>query len=355
MIHTVFKIFLIVLVTILLITSMLFGGWTILTIVTFPYLFIYISAATNIDKSTTLRISINRPELVHDLLFVIWPFLQLFLIFGCIVSIVWFDHLTTIEAFTLSISGGFVLGTIGLTVSHQLLHRGKRVDSFLADFLLGMFLSSHLRTEHLLIHHESAGTSNDPTTAKYDEGFYSFFVRVLLEKVLLSWSIEKKRLKMLSLSEFSFKNPFWRYLSFPALFLSLSYVLGDWLGFLIFLSQALTAILIIEINSYIGHYGLSRKELDLGVFEPIKTHHSWIPNDQISSFLLGDTKKIANHHVKLETLSLYKDSSKKHVYWHLPYNYILMALLCLIPPVWRKVMNPIVDRWRLIFYPEINY
>ena len=37
----------------------------------------------------------------------------------------------------------------------------------------------------------------------------------------------------------------------------------------------------------------------------------------------------------------------------LPYGYPLMIAMCLIPMLWRKVMNPRVENWKKHFYPEM--
>jgi len=38
----------------------------------------------------------------------------------------------------------------------------------------------------------------------------------------------------------------------------------------------------------------------------------------------------------------------------LPYGYPLMTMAAMVPPVWRRVMNPRVRRWRQMYYPEIT-
>ena len=37
----------------------------------------------------------------------------------------------------------------------------------------------------------------------------------------------------------------------------------------------------------------------------------------------------------------------------LPYSYPVMTIVAMIPPLWRKVMNPRVRAWRAAHYPEI--
>jgi alkane 1-monooxygenase len=31
-----------------------------------------------------------------------------------------------------------------------------------------------------------------------------------------------------------------------------------------------------------------------------------------------------------------------------------MTLMAMVPPLWRRVMNPRVRKWRAMFYPEIT-
>jgi alkane 1-monooxygenase len=38
----------------------------------------------------------------------------------------------------------------------------------------------------------------------------------------------------------------------------------------------------------------------------------------------------------------------------LPFGYPMTTLIALIPPLWRRVMNPRVRKWRAMFYPEIT-
>ena len=37
-----------------------------------------------------------------------------------------------------------------------------------------------------------------------------------------------------------------------------------------------------------------------------------------------------------------------------PYGYPVMTIMALVPPLWRRRMNPRVRAWRKRFYPEIE-
>ena len=62
---------------------------------------------------------------------------------------------------------------------HLLSHQKNFKEKLLADSLLGMAIYGHFRTEHILVHHRYVGTKYDAVTARFDESFYKFFLRVL--------------------------------------------------------------------------------------------------------------------------------------------------------------------------------
>ncbi|HAR54134.1 MAG TPA: alkane 1-monooxygenase, partial [Roseovarius nubinhibens] len=38
----------------------------------------------------------------------------------------------------------------------------------------------------------------------------------------------------------------------------------------------------------------------------------------------------------------------------LPHGYPMMTMVAMVPPLWRRSMNPRVRRWRQMYYPEIS-
>ena len=38
----------------------------------------------------------------------------------------------------------------------------------------------------------------------------------------------------------------------------------------------------------------------------------------------------------------------------LPYGYPIMTMAAMIPPLWRRIMNPRIRKWRDMYYPEIT-
>ena len=149
-------------------------------------------------------------------------------------------------------------------------------------------------------------------------------------------------------------NPFWRYLSLDLCWLFLALIVGGWTGVLLFVFQAFVAIWQLELVNYVEHYGLTRKHLGAGKYEPSKPHHSWNAAQLASNRLLINLQRHSDHHTnpqrRFPLLQTYSADEAPQ----LPYGYPVMTTMALIPPLWRRKMNPRVRQWRERFYPEIS-
>ena len=214
-------------------------------------------------------------------------------------------------------------------------------------------LYGHFRTEHLLVHHRYVGTPRDAVTARYNEGFHRFFFRVLPECLTSAFAAERDMLARKGLPWHHRSNPFWRYWALQALFMALALWIGGWGGLLLFCWQALVAVWQLEIVNYVEHYGLTRKHLGEGRYEHVLPRHSWNSSHQASNWLLINLQRHSDHHYKpkrrFPLLQTYTEEEAPQ----LPYGYPVMTFLAMIPPLWRRRMNPRVRAWRRQFYPEI--
>ena len=102
------------------------------------------------------------------------------------------------------------------------------------------------------------------------------------------------------------------------------------------------------------HYGLTRKHLGEGKYEHVRPHHSWNAAHKASNWLLINLQRHSDHHYRPDRrfplLQNYTPSDAPQ----LPYGYPVMTVAAMIPPLWRRVMNPRVRRWRQMYYPEIT-
>jgi len=263
-------------------------------------------------------------------------------------------HLAPLETIVLFFGVGVVTGTVGINYSHELMHRRDRGERFLGDVLLAMVLYSHFRSEHLMVHHRHVGTPRDPVTARYNEGFHRFFPRVLRQCWHSAFRAEADKLARKGHAWTDPRNPFWRYWALQGGMLLLAVLIGGWAGLGLFLWQALVAIWQLELVNYIEHYGLTRKHLGNGRYEHVRPRHSWNAAHRASNWLLINLQRHSDHHYKPDRrfplLQTYGAGDAPQ----LPHGYPIMTMAAMVPPFWRRIMNPRVRRWRQMYYPEIT-
>lgn len=263
-------------------------------------------------------------------------------------------HLSALETIVLFFGVGVITGTVGITYSHELMHQKDRGERFMGDALLAMVLYSHFRSEHLLVHHRYVGTPRDPVTARYNEGFHRFFPRVLCASFVSAFKAEKAMLARRGKPWHDLKNPFFKYWALQGFMLLLAVLIGGWVGLGLFVWQAFVAVWQLELVNYVEHYGLTRKHLGNGKYEHVKPQHSWNAAHKASNWLLINLQRHSDHHYKPDRrfplLQNYTEAETPQ----LPYGYPVMTMAAMVPPLWRRVMNPRVRRWRQMYYPEIT-
>ena len=329
------------------------GGWGFL-LVFFAVWYLF----SALDMFTGLNLENADPDTEDDDLFwyrlitVIWAPLQFVTLFG----LLWYSagsELTGWEKIGLFFSMGIISGTIGINYSHELMHQSDRRERMLADTLLAMALYSHFRSEHLLVHHRYVGTPRDAVTARYGEGFYRFFIRVLGECWTSAFTAERAKLAKKDLPWYDASNPFFLYWGLQGAMLILAFALAGWAGVGLFIWQALIAVWHLELVNYVEHYGLTRKHLGEGKYEHVKPHHSWNAAHRATNWLLINLQRHSDHHYKPNRRYPLLQNYSAGEAPQLPYGYGIMTFAAMVPRLWRARMNPRVRKWREMYYPEI--
>ena len=162
------------------------GGWTLLLapLVTW-YLFTILDGIFGLNEENADPQTPDEDLAWYRALTSVWVPLQFVMIYGLIWYVTRADHLSGIGKFGVFFGVGVLSGTIGINYSHELMHQKNKLERWLGDILLAMVLYSHFRSEHLLVHHRYVGTPRDPVTARYNEGFFRFYPRVLKQ----SWHL----------------------------------------------------------------------------------------------------------------------------------------------------------------------
>ncbi|MBS4010780.1 MAG: alkane 1-monooxygenase [Roseovarius sp.] len=333
------------------------GGWTVLLLpVTTWYFFSILDAFLGLYTENADLETRDDQLAWYRAITLIWAPLQ----FGLLYWLIWYvtgpgdAHLSPLETILLFFGVGVITGTVGINYSHELMHQKNRSERFLGDVLLAMVLYSHFRSEHLLVHHRYVGTPRDPVTARYNEGFHRFFPRVLRQSWQSAFKAEADMLARRSLPWHDLKNPFFKYWALQGFMALLAVLIGGWIGLALFFWQAFVAIWQLELVNYIEHYGLTRKHLGGGKYEHVQPRHSWNAAHKASNWLLINLQRHSDHHYKPDRrfplLQNYTEADAPQ----LPYGYPVMTMAAMVPPVWRRVMNPRVRRWREMYYPEIT-
>jgi alkane 1-monooxygenase len=332
-----------------------YGGWTVFLLVLFTWvLFDILDFVLGLNTENADTETAETDLFWYRLITAMWFPIQFCLTFGLIWYVTVTDHLAVWEKTALFVGVGVLSGVVGIVYAHELMHQKNRVERGLGDLLLAQVLYSHFRSEHLRVHHLYVGTPRDPVSARYNEGFHRYFFRVLLDCPPSAWRAERALLARRGKGMMSLQNPFWLYGLLQAVMIVLALWIGGWQGLGLFLLQALVAVWQLELVNYIEHYGLTRRHLGDGKYEHVMPRHSWNSAHMASNWLLINLQRHSDHHYKPDRrfplLQTYGDRDAPQ----LPYSYPVMGVLALVPPAWRRVMNPRVQAWRKRHYPDVS-
>ena len=331
------------------------GGWTTLLLPLCSWgLFSILDAITGRNTANADPQTDEDDLFLHSLLTQIWFPLQFLMLCGMLWYVPRAHDLGMGEKLMLFFGMGILSGTIGINYSHELMHQKSKLERWCADLLLATVLYSHFRSEHLRVHHLYVGTPRDPVSARYNEGFHRFFLRVLRECHVSAWKAEVAMLARRSKPWYDRTNPYWRYAVLQGGMLILAFALGGWMGLGLFLFQAFVAVWQLELVNYIEHYGLTRRHLGEGKYEHVLPRHSWNAEHRASNWLLINLQRHSDHHYKPDRRFPLLQTYSVEEAPQLPYGYPLMTMLALVPPLWRRAMNPRVREWRKTFYPDIT-
>lgn len=322
-------------------TGLYFGGWVApgafyLGFLIVPVIELFVPAAPRPEEEAILQEK-SKISFFDYLLYLNVPFLYVNVLF--FVWILGNREMTTFEVTFSVINIGILMGVCGINVAHELGHREGQFDRWMARLLLIPVLYSHFTLEHNYGHHLKVATPDDPATARKNEPVYSFFVRSIFLGYLNAWKIGFRRLVIQGKSKWMHEI-LWSHFAQLA-FLTGIVVVAGWSNLVLYLIAALIGITALESVNYIEHYGLIRKRMSSGRFEPMSESHSWNSNHELGRIMLFELVRHADHHY--QTSRKYQALRHLDLSPQLPFGYPLSIILALIPPLWFMVMNPRVE------------
>ena len=327
------------------------GGWNYLVVIAAFGVLPVLDALLGIDPKNydpeTERYLSEAPY--YRLILYSWTFIQLALL-------VWACYRVTFVPLSLSEWIGFLLsamtifGGIGITVAHELGHKPRKLDQTLAKILLATVFYRHFIIEHNRGHHVNVGTPLDPATARKNQSFYSFWWQTVWGSLKHAWQLEVARLRRAGKNPYGWENEIWRCFLEPTLLLTaltaiMSLLKGAfaWQVPVFFLTQSFLSFSLLEVVNYIEHYGMQRRLLPNGKYERVNPLHSWNASFLLTNFFLFQLQRHSDHHAyatrEYQILRHFDESPQ------LPAGYPTMVLIALIPPLWFRIMNPLLEAW----------
>ncbi|MBC6448587.1 fatty acid desaturase [Actinokineospora xionganensis] len=250
------------------------------------------------------------------------------------------DTLSVFEKVGLAISIGCI-GGIGINTAHELGHKKESHERWLSKIALAQSFYGHFYIEHNRGHHVRVATPEDPASSRMGENLYQFWPRTVFGSVKSAWHLEKKRYARRDQHPFRLGNDVLNaWLMSAVLWGAMIVAFG--VGILPYLLiQAVVGFSLLEVVNYLEHYGMLRQQVgppDRRRYERVAPSHSWNSNNIATNVLLYHLQRHSDHHAnptrRYQTLRDFEESPV------LPTGYAGMIVLAMIPPVWRRVMDP---------------
>ena len=243
----------------------------------------------------------------------------------------------------IAVSLGTVAGTLGGALAHELMHVPRTFDRVLGTALMSFTTYGHFAIGHVAGHHRLVGTLEDPATARRGESLYPFLVRTFTGGVTLAWRAESSRLRRQHRPVWSAHNRLLQVFAFEGVLYGAIYGALGWIGVGFFALQSLIGASLLEVMNYVMHYGLRRKRLPSGRLEPVRASCSWNTQRLATTYLMCGIGLHSLHHCRpskpFPRLALVAGAPE------LPGGLFAMFVLAWFPPLWWRVMDPLVDLW----------
>ncbi|GBE64643.1 alkane 1-monooxygenase [Mycobacterium sp. MFM001] len=231
-----------------------------------------------------------------------------------------------------------IIGGVAINVAHELGHKRPQAEKRLSKLALVQSWYGHFFVEHNRGHHVRVATADDPASSRMGETLYFFIPRSVAGGVRSAWRLESERWARAGQSRWTLKNDV---LSAWLASFALFAVLTVWFGAVVvpwLIGQAVISFCLLEMVNYMEHYGLQRQKLPNGRYERVRASHSWNSNTVIANVCLFHLQRHSDHHA--HPLRRYQALRHTDEAPQFPGGYGTMLLLALLPPLWRRVMDP---------------
>jgi alkane 1-monooxygenase len=254
-------------------------------------------------------------------------------------------HLSVLDKVLIFTGLGLFFGQISNSNAHELIHSARRRARRTGILIYITLLHGHHVSAHLRVHHVHAATDRDPNSAPMGEGFWRYCARATHGEFVAGLHADTAQRSRLAQDPFPLTHPYFAYVAGGLLALLFSYALAGTKGVIAHLAIATYAQLQLLLSDYVQHYGLRRRILENGKPEPIGPQHSWNAPTWYSSAMMLNAPKHSDHHMhparSFPALQVTRGTMPI-----LPHSLPVMAVLALMPPLWRRLMDKRAARWQ---------
>lgn len=239
-------------------------------------------------------------------------------------------HFSTVHLVGFSITTGILTGCFVVTLAHDLLHSPSMLQRGLSVLLLTGSGIPHFAIEHLCGHHRDIGLKEDPTTARLNQNFYSYFLKVTYSTVRSCYftqfglpSYLRRKIRLTNLGMLALLFIVWGCI--------VAFTQNPGHAITFFIVQGFVSYFLYELINYIQHYGLFRKDRE----DRVTLQLSWNCYFKYTNYILFLLPLHSLHHLPGNDRRIRDFKAGPRM----PYLYFLMITMALIPPLWFWKMN----------------
>ncbi|WP_367181384.1 alkane 1-monooxygenase [uncultured Roseovarius sp.] len=280
----------------------------------------------------------------NNRLLIVLGIVHLALLPACVWAVGGSSALSMTERGLIAVAVSMFFGQISHPVAHELIHKSGRALRLLGQLVYTSMLFGHHASAHLRVHHVNVGSSADPNSAPLGQGFYGFALRAWSAGFIAGLRAENHLRK----GQAIWRHPYILYVSGASTILIGAFLLFGIPGLSALVMINLYAQLQILMSDYVQHYGLRRHQLANGKLEPVGPQHSWNAPHWFTSAMTLNAPRHSDHHTTPSRPypALQLDEEKMPC---LPFSLPVMAGIALVPPIWRRVMDPRCAQWQPVW------
>jgi len=277
----------------------------------------------------------SKPLFGHDgeltpQMLLLWVYVPLYF-YSLLACAQVYGDLTGWEKFGMSLSLS-AANSYMMVTAHELCHKRNKISQALGLLGTAIIANPDFVYDHGSFHHAHAATPKDPQTAPLGMALYTYTARIF---VRVYSNAGNKLLNKLSSGKVDRLVIWFALVIFSVL---LCFQFGGLGGLSLFWWHYSLGYFFLSSLSYAQHYGMLRKQLPNGEYEPMNLYNtSWDSDFWFSNVCFWASNHHAAHHIYPRKLHSQHDFESDTPKW--PHGTVLMIYMTFCPPAWFWCMD----------------